>query len=289
MALKKFRFYVINVKLQSKKEGIERIQAYENLIKSLTSGKKFTRINKSEALTLYPPFEREEKGIKYFYGSIGKGISFFDKEQIKVLNNNTVSTERVDKNKILEPTIGEYLFIPSLHRFALLKKPNSISLNDFEKFLKENLPPLISAEEKITIDSVKEPAIIEEIFKAKAVFSLSYEISYSNNDALNAQGELFDALLHTNNIGHLKVTANSDHNDKGMNIQNVDFLGGGLEVAKNNGVIKNAKIQPLNGTKIKSISNQDKPAIEEFELLNEKDNKNQKWFLKLLKLYKGAN
>lgn len=77
MATTKFKFYVFNVKLQSNKEGEERFEVYEKLIKSLTSILRFTRLNKNEAITMYSPFEHEENGFKYFYGALGKGISFF--------------------------------------------------------------------------------------------------------------------------------------------------------------------------------------------------------------------
>ncbi|WP_158795880.1 DUF4747 family protein [Pedobacter sp. L105] len=285
MPSKKLKFYIINVKLQSHKEGNQRLQAYENLIIGLTSRPHFTRLNSVEAITMYEPFSREENGIKYYYGTIGKGISFFDKDEISVLSNNNVSKEVVEKNRILEPKTGEYLFIPSKHRFALLKQPNSVSIYDFEKFLRDQLHNYIAPDEKIEIDFEKEPSIIEEIFSAEAVYKLSYEISYTNSDALPAQGELFDELLKENNIGKLTVTAQADHHDEGMNIKEVDFLGGGIEVARNNGVIKTAKIRPIEGGRVKTIYNNNKPLVEEMVLINENDNKTLKWFQKIINLY----
>lgn len=286
MTIRKKKFYVFNIKLQSDKKGDERTQAYEEVIRSLTSVKRFTRLNKNEAITIYQPYERIENGIKYFYGYIGKGISFFDKEEIRVLDNNDITKEVVKKDKILEPTDGEYIFIPIIHRFALISRPNSISIFEFNKFLQEHVPRLVQMPERLLIDFEKEPSIIEEIFKASAVYSLSYEISYSNNDALLAQGELFDELLKENHIGNLHVTAKSDHSEIGMNIENVDFLGGGLEVAKKNGIIKNATIKPMNSDKTRKISNADKPLIQEFDMIDENDNLSLKWFQKLLRIYK---
>jgi len=286
MTAKKNKFYVFNVKLQSDKKGSERIQAYETLIKSLTSTTRFTRLNKNEAIAMYKPYERSEKGVKYFYGSLGKGISFFDKDEIHVLDNNNISSEPVKKNRILEPIVGDYIFIPSIHRFALLCKPNSISLNDFNKFLQDHLHKFVELPERIVIDFEKESSIIQEIFKARAIYSLSYEISYSNNDALSAQGELFDELLKENHIGDLKVTAQSDHRQEGMNISKVDFLGGGIEVAKRNGTIKHAAILPLGSDKVKNISNTEKPIILDFEVLDDNDNITLRWFQRLLHIYK---
>jgi len=287
MAIKKFKFYIFNIKLQSEKEGEERTAAYEKLLKDITSKPHFTRLNKSEAITMYKPFEREEKGVKYFYGNLGKGISFFDKDEIRVVNNDKVSKELVNKDNILEPIMGEYIFIPSIHRLALLKTPNSPSVVDVERFLREHLVKYIDSHEKIEIDFEKEPSIIDEIFNADAVYKLSYEITYTNSDALPAQGELFDDYLHENNIGKLSVIAESDHSQEGLKIKEVNFLGGGIEVARNNGVIKSAKIRVPNSKKIKTVSNTEKPLLQEAELLNENEIKPQRWFNKMLLLYRG--
>ncbi len=287
MATTKFKFYVFNVKLQSNKEGEERFEVYEKLIKSLTSILRFTRLNKNEAITMYSPFEHEENGFKYFYGALGKGISFFDKDEIRVSDNNNISKEPVNKQRILEPIVGDYIFVPSIHRFALIYKQNSITVNEFNKFLNEHLQKIVELPDRIIVDFEKESSIIDEIFNARVIYSLSYEISYSNNDALSAQGELFDVLLKENHIGDLKVMAQSDHTPEGMNIKKVDFLGGGIEVAKKNGLIKQAIILPLESDRKKKISNIEKPMIYEFELFNENDNLNLRWFRKLINLYKA--
>lgn len=287
MSSKKFKFYVFNIKLQSPKTGEERTKAYEDLIVNLTKKKRFTRLTKSDAITIYPPFERKEKGIKYFYGVIGKGISFFDKDEVNILNNNNVSKEAINKENIFEPIMGEYIFVPSIHRLALMKKPNSISIFEMEKFLREHLVKLIAPEEKIEIDFEKEPMVIDEIFNAFAVYSLSYEISYTNNDALSAQGELFDSVLKENHIGKLNVTAIADHASEGMNIQDVNFLGGGLEVAKQNGVVKSAVIKPTSKNRRKKVTNKENPSVHEVVMINENDDQSIHWFKKLLNLYKS--
>lgn len=284
MASTKQKFYIINVKIQSEKTGDQRILAYEEMFKSLSSSKHFTRLNSSEAITMYPAYEREEGDVKYYYGVLGKGISFFDKDEINVMSDSNLSKEVVDKNRLLEPKVADYIFIPSIHRFALMKKANSISVLEFEKFLRDHLFKYVGAEEKLEIVSEKEPAIIDEIFKAHAVYKLSYEITYSNSDALPAQGELFDKLLKKTYIGKLSVTAQADHHEEGMQIDEVDFLGGGLEVAKNNGVIKAAKIRPVDGGKIKTIFNNNKPLEEGLEYSDD-DVMVKKWAQKLINLY----
>ena len=285
MAVKKYKFYVINIKLQSDRTEEERFEAYDQFIRDLTDTPQFTRLNANSAITMYKPFVREENEIKYYYGRLGKGISFFDLREITVLNNNSVSTETVDRDRILMPRIGQYIYIPSIHRFALLKEPDAVTIGDFERFLREHLVKYILPEEKIEIDFEKEPSIIDEIFQAEAVYKLSYEISYTNSDALDAQGEFFDELLKDNNIGKLTVTATSDHHVEGMKVENVNFLGGGIQVARNNGVIRSARIKRTDENRIITINNRDKPLVEELEVQNQEDNTNIRWFQRLRNLY----
>lgn len=287
MSTKKFKFFVFNVKLQTEKKGEERIQAYEDLFKALTARNRNSKLKKNEAIRMYRPFERNIDGIKYFYGGLSKGISFFDRDEIRVMEDDNLSKETVNKNKIFDPTIGDYLFIPSIHRFALLNKPKSITVNDFMKFLNDHLPKFVKAPDKIEIDFERESSIIDEIFKARAVYSLSYEISYTNNDALSSQGQLFDSILKENNVGKLSLIAQSDMSEEGMKIKQVDFLGGGLEVAKNNGVIKSAVIKPLSSNKKIKVSNVEKPKILEFTA-DENDIQDKNWFKKLISIYKSS-
>lgn len=284
MKMKKNQFYVFNVKLQSEKEGIERIQAYDDLYNSLISIQRYSKVDKIYAVTIYNQHARELDGLKYYYGTLGKGISFFDKDEIRILDKEDMTKEANKKERIIEPVTGEYIFIPAIHRFALLKQPNSINAGDFNKFLDEHLHKLKSKSDVLVIELEKETSIIEEIFNARSVYSLSYEISYSNNDALGAQGDLFDKLLKKNSIGKLSVAAQSNHSDNGMDIKNVNFLGGGLEVAKKNGTIRTAKIKPLNSDKVKFVSNKDKPSLQTFETDNT-DIISTKWFHRLLKIY----
>lgn len=229
----------------------------------------------------------KKMALNIFMVHLEKEYHFFDKDEIRVSDNNNISKEPVNKQRILEPIVGDYIFVPSIHRFALIYKQNSITVNEFNKFLNEHLQKIVELPDRIIVDFEKEFSIIDEIFNARVIYSLSYEISYSNNDALSAQGELFDVLLKENHIGDLKVMAQSDHTPEGMNIKKVDFLGGGIEVAKKNGLIRQAIILPLESDRKKKISNIEKPMIYEFELFNENDNLNLRWFRKLINLYKA--
>lgn len=285
MASKKYKFYVINIKLQSTKSENDRYAFYDELITKLTEPIRFTRLNSTNAIAMFKPWHRDDNGVKYYYGRLGKGISFFDADRITVLNNGDMSTELVDKNRLLQPNIGNYIYIPSIHRFALLKEPNAVTVGDFKRFLSSQIPDFILADENIEVDFEKEPSIIDEIFSAQAVYSLSYQITYSNSDTLNAQGELFDEFLKDKHIGSLDVTAKSDHNADGMDVENVNFLGGGIEVARKNGFIRSARIKPADEERIRTVTNKDKPLVEELELQNDDDNLNEKWFTKLRRLY----
>lgn len=284
----KIKFNVFNIKLQSDLEGELRIKAYQDLFIKLTGKKVFTRVNKTEAVTIYPAYVREQNGTVYYYGAMGKGISFFDKAEISFSIDNEFSTEPTERNKLIEPITTDYIFIPSIHRFALIRKGEGISISDCKKFLDEQLNKIITKDEKINVDFERDELVVDEIINAKAVYSIEYSISYSNNDALKSQGALFDKLLHKNNIGKLNVSASSDHNESGMDIKEVDFLGGGLEVAKKNGIIKSAHIKPQNSNKKIYLRNINTPKTETVDI-EDSDNFFLKIFNKLISLYSNGS
>jgi hypothetical protein len=284
MATRKHSFYVINSKLQSEKKEEDRLPAYESIINQLTEKRRFVKVSKTEAVTMYPPFKREENNITYYYGSIGKGI-YFEDDEIRVINDNGKrSYELNEKGRLINYDMNSYLYIPSIHRFALLKADGKVSLNDFLKFLQTEIPKIIDPKDKIIVEFERNSSIIDEVFKAKTVYSISYEISYTNNDALEAQGQLFDQVLKNAHVGTLKVDASADHNQDGLNLDEAVFLKGGLQLAKNNGTIKRAKIIPESSTKKQTLTNTTSPKIETFEA-EENQNDNTVWFLKLLNLF----
>lgn len=282
---KKFNFSIINVKLQSQLNGSSRTEAYTKFLTSVSKGQLLTRVNKNESVTLYTPYKRESNGLIYLYGTMAKGISFHDKPEIQVRDSNSKQIEATQKDKLFDYKTTEYLFIPSIHRIALLKgEPGSPNIKDLEKFLNHHLPSILGENEKLIIEIEKEPKIIEEIFKAQKVFALSYEISYTNSDALNPQGQLFDKKLKKAHIGTLKVVAESDHSSEGMDLSE-DILGGGLDLAKKNGQIRSARILPINSEKVTTVSNIEKVKTLSFDMIKESDNKMLIFFKKLLDIY----
>lgn len=255
------------------------------MFKDISKGNFLTRVNKSQAITFYPPFEREENGVKYLYGVVGKGISFHDKDEIRVRDSQVSNIEATAKDKLYDYNTNQYLFVPSVHRLALIKEGvGTATIQDLEKYLEEHMSKFLKADEKLVVEVEKEPRIIEEIFNARKVFTLSYEISYSNSDALNPQGQLFDKKLKKAKIGKLKVEAEADHNAEGMDLDE-EILGGGLDLAKRNGQVKSAKILPLNSDKIIRVTNSDKVKTLEFQVASENDNRIVQFFKTLLRIY----
>ena len=287
MTLKKKSFYVINAKLQSEKQNQERLEVYTNIIDSLTKVRRFVKVSKNEAVTMYPPFKREENNTVYYYGSIGKGV-YFDSSEIRVLKESGLVLEANEVNRLIEPVTTDYIYIPSIHRFGLLKKENSVTPNDFFKFLSAELPNVIDKEDKIEVLYERNDSVIREIFDAQVVYEINYEISYTNNDALQSQGELLDELLKRGNVGKLKVDAKTDHSQEGLNLNEVSFLGGGLELARNNGTINSARILSQDGRRIKRISNNQSPKLVTFEIPEEYQNEHTLWFRKLVDLHQDG-
>ena len=83
---KKFKFQVINIKLQTSKTGDEKLEAYENLIKRLKNRKVHSSVAENTHMIIYNYYKRETpiSNVGYLYGTLGKGI-YFEKETLVTL------------------------------------------------------------------------------------------------------------------------------------------------------------------------------------------------------------
>lgn len=254
-------YVAFNIKLQSSKRGNDRKEAYINLIKKMTQKPiRPFQISKHEAIVFYESSKQEIRDTEYLYGRLAKGGYIPGNERL-ILKDGEESKEENDPNVISNPSVGRYLFIPKIHRLFVEKGQGYPSPAMIEKYLLSELPKLIDKDEKLEVILEQDQSIIQEIFTAKAVFSLSYQISYTNDDLLPDLADALDQELKNTNVGKLSVVATSDNKTEGLKIEDSKFLKGGLELAKQNGEIRNAEIIPANGNKKKKIKSKNKPNI----------------------------
>jgi len=202
-----------------------------------------------------------------------------------ILKDGKITRGLNDPNQLIEPATVDFIFIPEIHRLGLQKGPKGPTGKQFEEYLNAYLKKFTDKEDILEIILEKDEAVIQEIFTAKSVYSISYKISYTNDDLTKDFGEEFDEQLKKAKIGEISVVAKSDNITEGLNIHESLLLKGGLELAEKNGEIRNATIvRPGRSKKVK-ISNTDKPKIESFE----DDDKGNKWMIwanRLLSIYK---
>lgn len=255
----KFRFEVLNIKLQTSKIGVAKKQAYIKLIKELKDQKIHTAVAENKHVVIYSYTEKntERTGVDYLYGKVGKGFNF-GRESGTALNiDNSISEEvAFDTNKLFNPTSTGYIFIPEIHRF-LIELGNGINSLDMLKFFQSALDQVKDEDDIVRVEIENEPSIIREVLNSRRLQKIDYVVTYTNDDTLGATAELFDHRLKNSNIGKIEVTAEADHNGF-LNINGEELLEGGIELAARNGEIKSATILDENGRK-KFISSKDKP------------------------------
>lgn len=267
---KKFKFQVINIKLQTSKTGEDKLEAYETLIKRLKNRKIHVSVAENTHMIIYSFYKRETSisKIGYLYGTIGKGI-YFENEVIRTLNIEKSEDEKAysDKNIIFEPKIGEYIFIPAIHRLIFINT-QGISINNVYKFLKESLPLVADKNDVVEVEIVKDPKITDEILSAYQVHMLDYSISYTNDDPTSSYDKLLDERLKRIFAGKLSVKVEADNHGY---LDTADELtGGGVKLSEQNGQINEAIVTPKRGDKRIKLSNAERPRF--FEVESSEDN-----------------
>lgn len=267
---KKIKFQVINIKLQTSKTGDEKLEAYENLIKRLKNRKVHSSVAENTHMIIYNYYKRETpiSNVGYLYGTLGKGI-YFEKEVIRTLNIEKSEDEKAysDKNIIWEPKIGEYIFVPSIHRFIYINTPG-ISINNIYKFLKESLPLVADKKDIVEVEIVKDPKITDEILSAFQVHMLDYSISYTNDDPTSSYDKLLDERLKRIYAGKIFVKVEADNHGY-LNTAD-ELTGGGVKLSEQNGQVNEAIITPRRGDKMIRLSNAEKPRF--FNIESSEDN-----------------
>lgn len=283
--LKKYKYQVINIKLQSEKEGIERENAYYDLIKKMQSRKIHSSVAENMHMIIYNSYERTlpEVSIKYLYGNLGKGI-YFEDEIISSINIEESKDEYLEtnRNQILEPKNAEYIFVPQIHKFIFINN-EGVTINNVYKFLKESLPKVTDKEDIVQVEIIKDPKITEDILKAFKIHSLDYTISYTNDDPTKSVEKLLDKRLKKIYAGKLSVQIEADNKGQFNMDEPDELLEGGIKLAEQNGQINKAVITQTEGENKITLSNKETPRF--FEVEASDDNYKESIVKKVIKVF----
>ncbi len=262
MATKEKKYYlqVINIKLQTLKEGAEKDEAYMRLIEKLSENKIHMRVAENKHMIIYNGYRSKTtfSNVEYIYGTIGKGI-YFEQDEINSIIISKAKTEKTknDLDKISGAKTTTYIFIPSAHRFCILMN-SGITGNETYKFLKSSLKSVADKADIVEVEIEKDSKIVDEIFQAYKIHSVDYTISYTNDDTMSEIADAYDARLKRLHIGKMNLKAEADHNGE-LNMEEDDeLLKGGIELATSNGTINKVVITKKQGEAKKTISNIDK-------------------------------
>lgn len=279
----KFNCFIVNIKLQSEIAGEERTKEYIRIIKELSSSKKILKIGKNEGIQMYSIYGVRDGEIpEYIYGHMAKG-AYIEGDQVNVIEGGQIVKEE-NKPRVINPITSDFIFIPKKHRLIVEKLAGTPTEKQVEEYLNKFLVSYVRKDDILEIVLEKDENVIRQIYDAKSVYKLSYEISYTNDDAIGPLGDELEKQIKKSKIGKLKLTAEADNKSEGLDIDNSVLLEGGLELAEANGTINSAKIKPKGGTKIISISNKDKPKVIPIEIDTDLGSKFKQWYNKMIKL-----
>lgn len=216
----------------------------------------------------------------FYYGVISKFVSFEDIEWVQNFSEEQIDYE-IPSNVTGRKASYEFVFIPSKHRFAFIKKGRidqnvkrrGAPLKAIAEILETGFNILLEPENKSCIVNIHQTSqIFEEIYQSD-ILSLNLTISYSNPDIGEDSEKYMDDLLRESNIGKASMTLKPD--DTGHMNTNTKFIRGLIDLARENGKIK-AKISNDEGVKtintiehpeVRQVSTESSGEIE-FKLLN---------------------
>lgn len=233
---RRFSIQLVNIKLLSNQRNGD--DAYKDIINQIHSNKISVPVKGGKNAILRTLFSDiysyKDQNFDVFYGKFSKFTVIDGKDWI---NLETMDVENVDipANKFPNLAESDYIFIPSAHRFAIVKNAN-VNIGAVETFLKEAVKQVINSDEDFEIIVEQSEDIFEEIRNAEIVSKLIIQISYSNADTGDDAYEFMDSQLKSAQIGRMSLDATPDHN-KNIKTDN-KLISGALKVAQSNGYAK---------------------------------------------------
>jgi hypothetical protein len=200
-----------------------------------------------------------------FYGIISKYARLDGLEWVENASDSPVDYSVPDNIQGRRATY-EFLFFPTGHKFAFVKKGKidqsekrgRAPLKTIAIVLKNTIDIVLTSEQKTCeLNIVQSNQIFDEIYSS-TVKSLDLTVSYSNPGLGDDHEQLMDEYLRNANIGKARVVMQPDSTGS-INTDEV-FARGLLDLAKENGKVV-ARIENEEGQK--TINTEDHPKVSE--------------------------
>jgi len=229
---KEIKYFLFNIKLLSnERKGAD---AYEALIKSLHSKKVMIPVKQDKVVVLRTQFFNVSSGAPYYYGKIAKFTKIEGKEWINIENLEIEEVE-IPKNRFPNLQETDYIFVPSAHRFAIVKS-SKVSISNVYEFLTEAVKQYVINNEQSEVFVQQSKDIFESIIEADSIEKLKIRITYTNEDIVEGAEEFMDELLRDSGISTLNIEATADQNGS-ISVAS-EVIGGALLLARNNGTVE---------------------------------------------------
>lgn len=255
----KLRFYLINVKLRSKKRGGKDayVQLFEDLFKL-----RMVKKTEGDKAIIIRTMHRKEIGEDFMLtGHLTKFTNVEGRDWVNI-SNFEIEQPNVPTNIFPNPKEVMYYFVPSVHRFALKVDP-SLSPNTVVSFLERALSEVIQPDEQIEVMLEQSSDVFDKIYKASQVSRLEITITYTNADQTANAEKWFDDELRDSNIGVAKLTFKADPQESIKVVGNT-LVEGALSLAQNNGSVK-ASIVDSEDNRKKTVETTLHPKSDEVE------------------------
>lgn len=249
------RFFLFNIKLLSNTREGE--MAYLDLFRYLHLKKVIADVQHDKQMILRTQFSKVVRRQTVLYGKISRFTKLTGKDWIN-LENFEIENVDIPKNRFPNLKETDYIFVPSAHRFAILKSAD-VGLSSANAFLKAALKKATDVGEQYDVYLEQSSDVFEQILEAEAIERLHIEISYTNDDIVEGAEEWMDQILKQAGIKNFTIDATADQNQN-ISIEN-QILSGALALAKSNG---KAKARIVEKNKRRTVITEDHP--EDFQV-----------------------
>jgi len=246
--------FVFNIKVHSATRHGEQI--LYSLFQKIHKDKLRFPISGDREMAIRTFFKSEVNNIPIAYGKLVSAIDLGDGDW---LNLDKMEDEKYDvpRNLRAKPKEARYILVPSAHRvFIQTGSENKISIHHCRYFLENALTEVLRKEEEVEVIIQTDSDVIDRIFEASAVESLTIAISRSNNDTNKDAEKWFEDQLDEMHASRFDAKITAPKNKEGLNLEN-KFLKGAINLAPQNGKV-DAKIIDAEG-KTEIIKTEDHP------------------------------
>lgn len=249
---KRETYYCINITILNRQDNSpEKYIAVFSRLRSLNA----VKVRGNDCIKVRTVSETNLEDEKFLTGKITKytkleSAQWFDESR------NEGTTVEVPDNVHPNMVETEYYFWPKKHKLYLKKnyESGSPTYNQVERYLNIIFDKSFDEEIKATIVQSKDS--IERIINAREIYTLSFELTYSNSDTDTEASEFLDDLYKDSHASEIQTKLKSSENNK-INGSS-DYVIGNLLLARRSGNAE-ARIEDNDGSKT-TIKTKDYPA-----------------------------